>query len=182
MGSFQDIEASAQKIIEICGKSQLKKSDKDRLLKIQAEMHASIENLLECELCSCINNLLVEIKISGVSAKTCRDCGIKALEAGEIKKTPSRRRSSTTYNSTTGAKRTNNTKSEKKSLPEIHTEIENRTNLKKTEIRKIQKLIDEIPTPMNLTNTIDYISREVEIAKLKIDSDALKVAIKLIMA
>ena len=79
-------------------------------------------------------------------------------------------------------KQVKNTKPEKKSLPEIHTEIENRTNLKKTEIRKIQKLIDEIPTPMNLTNTIDYISREVEIAKLKIDSDALKVAIKLIMA
>ena len=182
MGSFQDIEASAQKIIEICGKSQFKKSDKDRLLKIQAEMYASIENLLECEICGCIVSFLVEIKIGNVSAKTCRDCGIKALEAGEIKKTSSRRRSSTTYNSTTGAKRTNNTKPEKKSLPEIHTEIENRTNLKKTEIRKIQKLIDEIPTPMNLTNTIAYISREVEIAKLKIDSDALKVAIKLIMA
>ena len=47
MRSFQNIEASAQKIIEICGKSQLKKSDKDRLLKLQAEMHTSIENLLE---------------------------------------------------------------------------------------------------------------------------------------
>ena len=114
MRSFQNIEASAQKIIEICGKSQLKKSDKDRLLKLQAEMHTSIENLLECEICGCIVSFLVEIKIGNVSAKTCRDCGIKALEAGEIKKTPSRRRSSTTYNSTTGAKRTNNTKSEKK--------------------------------------------------------------------
>ena len=182
MRSFQDIEASAQKIIEICGKSQLKKSDKDRLLKIQAEMCACIENLLECDLCGCISDLLVEIKIHGISAKTCRDCGIKALEAGEIRKTSSRRKSSTTYNPTTGAKRTNNKKPEKKSLPEIHIEIENRTNLKKTEIRKIQKLIDEIPTPMNLTNTIDYVSREVEFAKLKVDSDALKVAIKLIMA
>ena len=182
MRSFRDIEASAQKIIEICRKDQLKKSDKDRLLKIQVEMHANIENLLECEICSCINDLLVEIKISGVSAKTCRDCGIKILEAGQIKKTSPYRKSSKARNSTVGAKRTNRPKPAKKSLPEIHAEIENQTNLKKTEIRKIQRLIDEIPTPMNLTNTIDYVSREVEIAKLKVDSDALKVAIKLIVA
>ena len=180
MGSFQDIEASAQKIIEICGKSQLKKSDKDRLLKIQAEMHASIENLLECEICGCIVSFLVEIKIGNVSAKTCRDCGIKALEAGEVKKTSPRRKSSRTRNTTAGAKRTNITPVEK-SLPEIHAKIENQTDLKKTEIRKIQKLIDEIPTPMNLTNTVDYVSREAEIARLKVDSEALKKAIKLIM-
>ena len=182
MRSFQDIEASAQKIIEICGKGQLKKSDKDRLLKIQAEMCACIENLLECDLCGCISDLLVEIKIHGISAKTCKDCGIKALEAGEIRKTSSRRKSNTTRNVKTESKRISSVKLEKKSLPEIHAEIESRTDLKKTEIRKIQKLIDEIPTPMNLTNTIDYVSREVEIAKLKIDSGDLKIAIKLIMA
>ena len=73
MRSFQDIEASAQKIIEICGKGQLKKSDKDRLLKVQAEMYACIVNLLECDLCGCISDLLVEIKIHGISAKTCRN-------------------------------------------------------------------------------------------------------------
>ena len=92
MRAFQNIEASAQKIIEICGKSQLKKSDKDHLLKLQAEMHTSIENLLECEICGCIVSFLVEIKIGNVSAKTCRDCGIKALEAGEVKKTSPRRK------------------------------------------------------------------------------------------
>ena len=112
----------------------------------------------------------------------CRESGIKALEAGEIRKTSSRRKSNTTRNAKTESKRISNIKLEKKSLPEIHAEIESRTNLKKTEIRKIQKLIDEIPTPMNLTNTIDYVSREVEIAKLKIDSGDLKIAIKLIMA
>ena len=160
----------------------IKKSDKDRLLKIQAEMCACIENLLECDLCGCISDLLVEIKIHSISAKTCKNCGIKALEAGEIRKTSSRRKSNTTRNTKTESKRTSSIKLEKKSLPEIHAEIESRTNLKKTEIRKIQKLIDEIPTPMNLTNTIDYVSREVEIAKLKIDSGDLKIAIKLIMA
>ena len=46
--------------------------------------------------------------------------------------------------------------------------MEKETSLKKTDIKRLHKIIQEIPSPMNLENTILYVKREAELVKLRI--------------
>ena len=61
-------------------------------------------------------------------------------------------------------------------------QIETETGLRKTTIRQVQKMVQEIATPMNLANTIQYIQSEAKIAKMKIDEPKLDQVVALLLA
>ena len=84
MGHLDTIEKAAQKLITLCQKEKQTKADKERMLTIHAEILTSIENLAECELCGAISEMIVTMTLADATAKLCRECGVKSLEAGKI--------------------------------------------------------------------------------------------------
>ena len=64
---------------------------------------------------------------------------------------------------------------------ELYAELEEQTGLKKTEIKRLHKMIEEIASPMNLEHTVLYVTHEAGLAKLKIEPKVLGEAVKLLM-
>ena len=184
MIGLQQIATAAQEIIQICEQERTNKVDKEKLLKLQAAIYTHIEDLTECEVCGSITDLVVTMTIEPVTAKLCRDCGINAIEAGGIKKTATRRRSTRTVRQkvSTAKKKSPPHQASPGNTDELYAEVEKQTSLKKTDIKRLHKIIQDIASPMNLENTVLYVKREVEVAKLKIEQDALKTAVTLLMA
>ena len=184
MIGLQRIATAAQEIIQICEQERTNKADKEKLLKLQAAIYTHIEDLTECEVCGSITDLVVTMTIEPVTAKLCRDCGINAIEAGGIKKTATRRRSTRTARQkvSTAKKKSPPHQASPGNTDELYAEVEKQTSLKKTDIKRLHKIIQDIASPMNLENTVLYVKREVEVAKLKIEQDALKTAVTLLMA
>lgn len=58
-------------------------------------------------------------------------------------------------------------KSEGLSEVEVVSQVEAETGLKKTTVRRIQRVIREIATLMNLENTVLYVAGKARIAELK---------------
>ena len=184
MIGLQQIATAAQEIIQICEQERTNKADKEKLLKLQAAIYTHIEDLTECEVCGSITDLVVTMTIEPVTAKLCKDCGINAIEAGGIKKTATRRRSTRTVRQkvSTAKKKSPPQQASPGNTDELYAEVEKQTSLKKTDIKRLHKIIQDIASPMNLENTVLYVKREVEVAKLKIEQDALKTAVTLLMA
>ena len=184
MTGLQQVATAAQEIIRICEQEKTNKADKEKLLKLQATIYTHIEELTECEVCGSITDLVVTMTIEPVTAKLCRDCGINAIEAGGIKKTTTRRRSTRTARQkvSTSKKKSPPQQASPGNIDELYAEVEKQTSLKKTDIKRLHKIIQDIANPMNLENTVLYVKREVEVAKLKIEQDALKTAVTLLMA
>lgn len=184
MTGLQQIARAAQEIIQICEQERTNKADKERLLKLQGTIFTHIEDLTECEVCGSITDLVVTMTIEPVTAKLCKDCGINAIEAGKIKKTVPRKRSTRTVrkNVSTAKKKLPPQQTSPKNIDELYAQVEKQTGLKKTDIKRLHKIIQEIASPMNLENTVLYVKREVELAKLKIEQDTLRTAIALLMA
>ena len=188
------IEKAAQKLIALCQKEQQTKTDKEKMLEIHAEILESIENLAECELCSAISEIIVTMTLADVTAKLCKACGVKSLEAGKIQsakqKTSRKRTRRTNTPKTASAKpkpKTENTRSTSEVAVEepetpamLHTRVESETGIKKTDIKRLHKIIQDIAAPMNPEHTLTYVQREAEIAKIKVEADALKKAVTLL--
>ena len=185
MTDLRQIAKAAQEIIQICEQERASKADKERLLKLQGAILTHIEELTECEACGSITDLVVTMTIEPVTAKLCKDCGINAIEAGKIKKAAPRKRSTRAArkNVPTPKKRSaSRQRTSPKSADELYAEVEKETSLKRTDIKRLHKIIQEITGPMNLENTVLYVKREAELAKLRIEQDALKTAVTLLMA
>ena len=65
---------------------------------------------------------------------------------------------------------------------ELVSQVEAETGLKKTTVRRIQKMIQEIATPMNLAHTIQYVQSEAKTAKMKIEDPQLEQAVASLLA
>ena len=186
MGHLNEIEKTAQKLITLCQKEKPTKTDKEKMLALHADILSSIEGLTECELCGAISEVIVTMTLAEVTGKLCKECGFKALDAGKIQKTTSRKRTRTTKSESTTPKSTKAKADKPVEEPEtpaaLHTRIEEQTGIKKTDVKRLHKIIDEIATPMNLENTLTYVKREVENAKLKVDELALEKAVELMVA
>ena len=184
MTDLQQIAKVAQEIIQICEQKRTSKADKEKLLKLQGAILTHIEGLTECDVCGSITDLVVTMTIEPVTAKLCKDCGINAIEAGKIKKATTRKRSTrAAQKSVPPAKRKSpRRQTSPKSADELYAEVEKETSLKKTDVKRLHKIIQEIAGPMNLENTILYVKHEAELAKMRIDQDALKTAVTLLMA
>lgn len=184
MADLQQIAKTAQEIIQICEQERTNKADKEKLLKLQGAILTHIESLTECEVCGSIADLVVTMTIEPVTAKLCKDCGISAIETGKIKKGTTRKRPARTVRKSapTAKKKSPPQQASPKSTAELFAEVEKETSLKKTDIRRLHKIIQEIPSPMNLENTVLYVKHEAELAKLRIEQDALKTAVTLLMA
>ena len=194
MGHLDTIEKAAQKLIALCQKEKQTKTDKEKMLGIHAEILTSIENLSECEVCGAITEMIVTMTLADVTAKLCKECGVKSLEAGKIqasKQGTSRRRARQTKTRTSPSAES---KPKRKAAPskraapieepespaELHTRIEAQTGIKKTDVKRLHKIVQDIATPMSPEHTLTYVQREVEIAKIKVDADALKKAVTLL--
>ena len=183
MTGLQQIAKAAQEIIQICGQKETNKADKEKLLKLQGAIFTHIEDLTECEVCGSITDLVVTMTIEPVTAKLCKGCGINAIEAGKIKKTTTRKRSTrTVQKNVPTAKKQSPPQQASPEKTDLYTEVEKQTNLKKTDIKRLHKIIQEISSPMNLENTVLYVKHEAELAKLRIEQDALRTAVGLLMA
>ncbi len=184
MTDLQQIAKAAQEIIQICEQERTSKADKERLLKLQGAILTHIEGLTECEVCGSITDLVVTMTIEPVTAKLCKDCGINAIEAGKIKKATTRKRSAQAArkNVPTAKRKSPSRQVSPKNADELYAEVEKETSLKKTDIKRLHKIIQEIAGPMNLENTVLYVKHEAELAKLRIEQDALKTAVTLLMA
>ena len=184
MTSLQQIAGAAQEIIQICEQKRTNKTDKEKLLKLQAAIFTHIEDLTECEVCGSITDLVVTMTIEPVTAKLCKDCGINAIEAGQIKKATTRKRSNRTARKNVPAakKKSSPRRVAPKNTDELYVEVEKQTNLKKTDIKRLHKIIQEISSPMNLENTVLYVKNEADLAKLRIEQDALRAAVELLVA
>ncbi len=195
MGHLDTIEKAAQRLITLCQKEKQTKTDKEKMLGIHAEILTSIENLAECELCGAITEMIVTMTLADVTAKLCKACGVKSLEVGKIqasKQGASRkrtRRAKTPTATTARSKTKKNSKTSSKPAapveePEtpaaLHTRIEAQTGIKKTDVKRLHKIVQDIATPMTPEHTLAYVQREVEIAKIKVDADALKRAVPLL--
>ena len=185
MADLQQIAKAAREIIQICEQKRTNKADKEKLLKLQGAILTHIEGLTECEVCGSITDLVVTMTIEPVTAKLCKDCGINAIEEGKIKKAVTRKRSTRTARKsvpTPKKKSAPRQQTSPKNVDELYAEVEKETSLKKTDIKRLHKIIQEITGPMNLENTVLYVKREAELAKLRIEQDALKTAVTLLMA
>ena len=194
MTHLDTIEKAAQKLITLCQKEKQTKTDKKKMLEIQADILESIENLAECELCGAISEVIVTMTLADVTAKLCKACGVKSLEAGKIQSSKQRasqkrtRRTNTSKTSSakpktkaesTGSKR--EVASEEPETPAmLHTRVESETGIKKTDIKRLHKIIQDIAAPMSPAHTLTYVQREAEIAKIKVETDALKKAVTLL--
>lgn len=184
MGNLAQIEKAAEKIIALCQKEKPTKTDKEKMLALHAAIFNSIEKLAECELCGAISEVIVTMTLAEVTAKLCKECGVKALEAGKIQKTAPRRRSRRAKTSPKP-----NAQSDAPPLVKpppspaaLHTRVETETGIKKADVKRVQKILNDIATPMSLTHTLTYVQREVDNAKLKVEPGALKKAVEILMA
>ncbi len=186
MGKLDNIEKSAQKLIALCQKEKPTKADKQKMLAFHTEILAGIESLTECELCGAISEVIVTMTLADVTAKLCKECGVKALDAGKIQKsTPRKRTQSTkaTKNSDEKATKNSDEKAEEPETPaELHTRVEEQTGIKKTDVKRLHKIIEEIAAPMSFEHTLTYVKREVENAKLKMEEKALEKAVEILTA
>ncbi|RKU09624.1 hypothetical protein C6503_20950 [Candidatus Poribacteria bacterium] len=194
MGHLDTIEKAAQKLIALCQKEKQTKTDKEKMLVIQAEILESIENLVECELCGSISEIIVTMTLADVTAKLCKECGVKSLEAGKIqpfKQGTSRKRtrraktataSSAQSKPNAGSTRTKQAKpvEEPESPTVLHTRVEAQTGIKKADVKRLHKIVQDIAAPMSPEHTLTYVQREVEIAKIKVEADALEKAVGLL--
>ena len=194
MGHLDTIEKAAQKLIALCQKEKQTKADKEKMLGIHAEILTSIENLDECELCGAITEMIVTMTLVDVTAKLCKECGVKSLEAGKIqasKQGASRkrtRRAKTATATTAKSKTKTNSASSKPAAPveepetpaALHTRIEAQTGIKKADVKRLHKIVQDIAAPMSAAHTLTYVQREAEIAKIKVDAAALKKAVPLL--
>ena len=194
MGHLDTIEKAAQKLIALCQKEKQTKTDKEKMLVIHAEILTSIEDLSECDLCGAISELIVTMTLADTTAKVCKECGIKSLEVGKIQsarqKTPRKRtRQSKTAAAASGPRKTKTggTRSKREAPAEksespaaLHTRVEAQTGIKKADVRRIHKIVQDIAAPMSPEHTLNYVQREAEIAKIKVDVAALKKAVDLL--
>ena len=194
MGHLDTIEKAAQKLITLCQKEKQTKTDKEKMLVIHEEILASIENLTECELCGAITEMIVTMTLADVTAKLCKECGVKSLEAGKIqasKQGTSRKRTrraktpasaSTTSNSKTGktSPKRKAPVDEPESPAALHTRVEAQTGIKKADVKRLHKIVQDIAAPMSAEHTLTYVRREAEIAKIKVDAAALEKAVPLL--
>ena len=194
MTHLDAIEKAAQKLIALCQKEKQTKTDKEKMLEIQADILESIENLAECELCGAISEVIVTMTLADVTAKLCKACGVKSLEAGKIQsskqRAPRKRTRRTNTSKTASAKpkpKTGSSRSKGEAVPEapetpamLHTRVESETGIKKTDIKRLHKIIQDIAAPMNPEHTLTYVQREAEIAKIKVEADALEKAVTLL--
>ena len=194
MGHLDTIEKAAQKLIALCQKEKQTKTDKEKMLQIQAEILAGIENLAECELCGSISEIIVTMTLTDVTAKLCKECGVKSLEAGKIqssKQGTSRKRTrraktptASPAQSKPNAKSTPAKQTEPVEAPEspavLHTRVEAQTGIKKADVKRLHKIVQDIAAPMSPEHTLNYVQREVEIAKIKVEAAALEKAVTLL--
>jgi hypothetical protein len=194
MGHLDTIEKAAEKLIALCQKEKQTKTDKEKMLVIQAEILASIENLAECELCGSISEIIVTMTLADVTAKLCKECGVKSLEVGKIQsskqgtsqkrvrraKTPIASSAQSEPNArSTGAKQAKPVE-EPESPAVLHTRVEAQTGIKKADVKRLHKIVQDIAAPMSPEHTLTYVQREVGIAKIKVDADALEKAVTLL--
>ena len=188
MAHLDAIEKAAQKLIALCQKEKQTKTDKAKMLAIQAELLTSIENLTECERCGAISEIIVTMTLADVTAKLCKACGVQALEAGKIQ----------SAKQGTSRKRTHRAKAQPKSkaqaavseqaepveAPEtpaaLHTRVEAETGIKRADVKRLHKILQDIAAPMSPEHTLTYVQREAEIAKIKVDAGALEKAVVLL--
>ena len=194
MGHLDTIEKAAQKLIALCQKEKQTKTDKERMLVIQAEILAGIENLAECELCGSISEIIVTMTLADVTAKLCKECGVKSLEAGKIQsskqgtsrkrarraKTPTASSAQSKPNARSPRAKQAKPVEEPESPAVLHTRVEAETGIKKTDIKRLHKIVQDIAAPMSPEHTLTYVQREVEIAKMKVDANALEKAVTLL--
>lgn len=194
MTHLDTIEKAAQKLIALCQKEKQTKTDKAKMLEIQADILESIENLAECELCGAISEVIVTMTLADVTAKLCKVCGVKSLEAGKIqssKQRTSRKRTRRTNTPKTASakpkSKTGSNRSKREVADEepetpamLHTRVESETGIKKTDIKRLHKIIQDIAAPMRPEHTLTYVKREAEIAKIKVEADALEKAVTLL--
>lgn len=194
MGHLDTIEKAAQKLIDLCHKEKQTKTDKAKMLAIHAEILTSIEDLAECDLCGAISELVVTMTLADATAKLCKECGIKSLEVGKIQsprqKTPRKRtRQPKTASASSGTRKSKTTGTRSKRAaptkePEtpaaLHTRVEAETGIKKADVRRLHKIVQDIAAPMSPEHTLNYVQREAVNAKIKVDADALKKAVALL--
>ena len=69
----------------------------------------------------------------------------------------------------------------KQNFTELYGEVEAQTGIKKADVKKVHKLINEIAVPMDLENTVIYIAAEAERAKMKIERPTVEQAVSMLM-
>jgi hypothetical protein len=194
MGHLDTIEKAAQKLIALCQKEKQTKTDKEKMLVIQAEILAGIENLAECELCGSISEIIVTMTLADVTAKLCKECGVKSLEAGKIQsskqgtsrkrtrraKTPTAASAASKPNASSTRTKQAKPVEEPESPAVLHTRVEAQTGIKKADVKRLHKIVQDIAAPMSPEHTLTYVQREVEIAKMKVEADALEKAVALL--
>ena len=194
MRHLDTIEKAAQKLIALCQKEKQTKIDKEKMLGIHAEILTSIENLDECELCGAITEMIVTMTLADVTAKLCKACGVKSLETGKIqasKQGTSRKRTRRAKTPTAATAKSKTKTSKTSSRPAapvedpetpaaLYTRIEAQTGIKKADVKRLHKIVQDIAAPMSAAHTLTYLQREAEIAKIKVDAAALKKAVPLL--
>ena len=195
MGQLDTIEKAAQKLIALCQKEKQTKTDKEKMLVIHGEILTGIENLAECDLCGAISELVVTMTLADATAKLCRECGIKSLEIGKIQSSRQKRvrkrtsRSKTASTSSVASKPKPKRSRSKQEAPAekpespaaLHTRVEAQTGIKKADVKRLHKIVQDIAAPMSPEHTLNYVQREAEIAKIKVDAGALEKAVALLI-
>tara|TARA_A100001037_G_scaffold145122_1_gene131158 strand:- start:465 stop:1040 length:576 start_codon:yes stop_codon:yes gene_type:complete len=185
MKALEKIKESSQTIVKICQKERLSRADKERLFKLQGDIFSQIDTLTECEICGGVSDLIASITISHTTANLCSQCGIEALTDGQIKKSSRRSsRKTSTNNRTAKNKKVNKTSplpSKTTNTASLIENIELETGLSKPIIRRIEKMIAEIATPMSVEHTFQYMLNEAKIAKMKVSDEQLEKAVSILM-
>ncbi len=184
MGDFRQIQKAAEGLIALCEKEKLARTDKEKMLLLHADIFTGIEKLSECEFCGAISDVIATITLTAVTAKLCKACGVKALEAGKIQ-SPTKRVSRKQTRRAKIAKTASPSKPPAKkseNLAALHVRVEEQTGIKKADVKRLHKILTDIATPMNREHTLTYVQREVDIAKLKVEADTLEKAVEILMA
>lgn len=190
--AFEEVKQAAESIISICDKEKHSQADKEKLNKLNEEILQAIEKLVECEGCSNIGNSIATITLDGVTAQLCQECGIEALKEGKIVKKKKRTRKATTPKKTEKPEAQITPEEQKveeappeaekhKPDTELYHEVETQTGIKKADVKRIDKLINEIAVPMDMEKTVVYIADELEQAKVKLERPVVEKAVSMLM-
>ncbi len=184
MGSLAQIQKAAEGIIALCRKEKLTKTDKKKMSVLHADIFTGIEKLNECEFCGAISDIIATLTLAEITAKLCKECGVKALETGKIQ-TPTKRASRKQTRRSRTSKTTSKSEpvdKEPENPGELHTRVEEQTGIKKADVKRLHRILTDIATPMSREHTLTYVQREVENAKLKVEPHTLEKAVELLMA
>lgn len=164
-------------------KTQSVEDSKSQVLKNKLSQIPRLPNSVVEDLAKTFNNLQDIANAEIKELQRFEGIGKKRALTIKNKLTEIKSQQSTDANSkkNDNSNRSENNKESEIDWNELYTKIQSKTNLKKSEVKRIHKLIDGIAVPMKIDNTITYVTAEIEQSRLNLEQSDMEKAVTMLM-